>query len=110
MAALGDIVIYILMICAILGAFAAIRDSNHGLGKEFMQGFYVIGQVFVPTAGVMASIPIISYAIEHLVGPLFGLIGADPAIAATFIFPADMGAYQLSDVLSQSREAWILTL
>ena len=35
---IGTIIIYIIMICAVLGAFGAIKDAQHGIGKEFMEG------------------------------------------------------------------------
>lgn len=37
---IGTIIIYIIMVCAVLGAFGAIRNANKGIGKEFMEGIY----------------------------------------------------------------------
>ncbi|WP_378944734.1 ethanolamine utilization protein EutH [Mesorhizobium sp. ANAO-SY3R2] len=110
MAAIGTVVIYIIMACAIAGAIAAIRDNEKGLGKEFFEGIYSIGPIFVPVAGIMASIPYLSEVVRVAVGPAFAMIGADPAIAATTIIAADMGGYQLADVLAQSRDGWIMAL
>lgn len=105
---IGTVIIYIIMACAVLGAFAYIRDSESGLGKEFQEGLYSIGPIFVPVAGIMASIPYLSQFISTVVGPLFTLIGADPSIAATTIIAIDMGGYQLAEALAQSSEAWII--
>lgn len=105
---IGTVIIYIIMACAVLGAFAYIRNPESGLGKEFQEGLYSIGPIFVPVAGIMAAIPYLSEFVSAVVGPLFMLIGADPAIAATTIIAIDMGGYQLADVLAQSREAWII--
>lgn len=110
MAAIGTVVIYIIMACAIAGAIASIRDNEKGLGKEFLEGIYSIGPIFVPVAGIMAAIPYLSEVVRVAVGPAFALIGADPAIAATTIIAADMGGYQLADVLAQSRDGWIMAL
>lgn len=110
MAAIGTVVIYIIMACAIAGAIASIRDNEKGLGKEFLEGIYSIGPIFVPVAGIMAAIPYLSEIVRVAVGPAFALIGADPAIAATTIIAADMGGYQLADVLAQSRDGWIMAL
>ena len=52
----GKIVIYIIMACAVLGAFAAIKDSEQGLGKQFMEGLHTVGHIFVPAAGIMALV------------------------------------------------------
>ncbi|MDN6838062.1 MAG: ethanolamine utilization protein EutH, partial [Staphylococcus equorum] len=107
---IGTVIIYIIMVCAVLGAFGAIRNANEGIGKEFMEGIYTIGPIFANSAGIMASIPFISQFIEKFFGPLFDKIGADPAIAATSILATDMGGYQLADVLKDSYEGWIMAM
>lgn len=108
MASIGTFVIYIIMACAIAGAIASIRNSEEGLGKEFIEGLHSIGPIFIPVAGIMASIPYLSYFIEMAVGPLFSVIGADPSIAATTIIAVDMGGYQLADALAETRDAWMI--
>lgn len=106
----GNIVIYIIMACAVLGAFAAIKNSDDGLGKQFMEGLHAIGHIFVPAAGIMASIPYLSWFIDKVAGPFFAAIGADPAIAATAILATDMGGYQLAEVLRETQEGWIMAM
>lgn len=108
MASIGTYVIYIIMACAVAGAIASIRNAEEGLGKEFREGIYAIGPIFIPVAGIMASIPYLSEFVRVLVGPLFSAIGADPAIAATTIIAVDMGGYQLADALAQTRDGWIM--
>ena len=107
---IGTVIIYIIMICAVLGAIGAIKDAQRGIGKEFMEGIYTIGPIFANSAGIMASIPFISKFIEHVFGPMFDKIGADPAIAATSILATDMGGYQLAEVLKESYEGWIMAM
>lgn len=107
---IGKIVIYIIMTCAVLGAFAAIKNSDEGLGKQFMEGLHAIGHIFIPAAGIMASIPYLSWFINKVCGPFFSAIGADPAIAATAILATDMGGYQLAEVLKASHEGWIMAM
>lgn len=107
---IGTFVIYIIMICAIAGAVASIFNSETGLGKEFVAGLHSIGPIFIPVAGIMASIPYLSKFISSLVGPLHSMLGADPAIAATTVIAADMGGYQLAKALAQSPEGWIMAM
>ncbi|MCM3079963.1 ethanolamine utilization protein EutH [Brevibacillus invocatus] len=107
---IGSVIIYIIMICAVIGAIAAIRNSDTGLGKEFMEGLHSTGYIFVPAAGIMASLPYISWFVEKAVSPLFHQIGADPAIAATAILASDMGGYQLANMLKSSLEGWVMAL
>ncbi|WP_173915394.1 ethanolamine utilization protein EutH [Halobacillus sp. Marseille-Q1614] len=110
MVLVGNIVIYIIMTCAVIGAIASIKNSEDGIGGQFMEGLHAIGHIFVPAAGIMASIPYLSWFIDKVFGPFFEKIGADPAIAATTILASDMGGYQLAEALQQSYEAWIMAL
>lgn len=110
MSMIGNVVVYIIMTCAVLGAFAAIRNPEEGLGKEFMNGLHTVGHIFVPAAGIMASIPFLSQFIDSVIGPLFNSLGADPAIAATAILATDMGGYQLANVLKETYEGWIMAM
>lgn len=98
------------MLCALAGGIASIFNSDEGLGFEFLEGLRSIGHIFIPVAGIMASIPYLSLMIESVFGPVFGLVGADPAIAATTLIAVDMGGYQLADTLATSRESWIMAM
>ncbi len=57
MSIIGDAVIALIMLCALVGAIAAIFNDKKGLGKEFLEGLHAIGHIFIPVAGIMASIP-----------------------------------------------------
>jgi len=110
MSILACIVISVLMLCAAAGALAALRNDEKGLGKEFKEGLYAIGYIFVPVAGIMASIPYLTQFVEAVIRPAFLAIGADPAMAATCVIATDMGGYQLADKLAQTRESWIMAM
>ncbi|MFK3792912.1 MULTISPECIES: ethanolamine utilization protein EutH [Pseudomonas] len=107
---IGNYVLYLIMLCAVLGALAAIYDSDRGLGKEFMEGIHATGYIFVPAAGIMASIPYLTVLIESVFGPFFESLGADPALAATMIIASDMGGYHLASALAASKEALVMAL
>lgn len=107
---IGTYVIYVIMACALIGALAAIRDDQRGLGKEFVEGLYSIGPIFLPVAGIMASIPYLSMFVKAVFGPIFAAIGADPAVAATTFIAIDMGGYQLAQTLAGSQESWVIAM
>lgn len=107
---IGTYVIYAIMLCVLLGAVAAVRDDKEGLGKEFIEGLYSIGPIFLPVAGVMASVPFLTELVKTVVGPIFSAIGADPAIAATSVIAIDMGGYQLAQNLAASHETWVIAM
>lgn len=110
MAQFGNYVLYIIMFCAILGALAAIKNDESGLGREFIEGIYSIGPIFLPVAGIMAATPYLSAIVRTVFGPAFNAIGADPAIAATTFIAVDMGGYQLAEALAVSKEGWIMAM
>ena len=52
MVLLGQIIIWIIMACAVVGVIGAIRDEKIGIGKEFMTAFHQLGIIFIPFAGL----------------------------------------------------------
>lgn len=107
---IGIVVITIVMACAVAGAIASLRNSESGLGKEFLEGLHAIGYIFVPVAGIMASIPFLAWFVRETFGRLYVLLGADPAMAATSFIAVDMGGYQLARGLTASHESWIMAM
>lgn len=106
----GEIVVYIIMACAIIGCFASIFKEESKLGNEFLEGINSIGAIFLPVAGIMASAPYLTIFVSSVFGPLFGLVGADQAMAATTFIAVDMGGYQLAEQLAQTKESWIMAM
>ncbi|MGF1473262.1 MAG: ethanolamine utilization protein EutH [Rubrobacteraceae bacterium] len=108
MAILGQVVIFIIVSFGVIGAIAAIRDDEHGMGKEWKEGLHSIGPIFIPVAGIMASIPYLSRFVEAVVGPVYNLVGASPAMAATSVIAVDMGGYQLAQAIADNTQNWIM--
>ncbi|NBA00656.1 ethanolamine utilization protein EutH [Erysipelothrix rhusiopathiae] len=110
MKVISDIVIYIIMACAVIGCFYSIKDSESELGQQFTAGIEAIGGLFIPIAGIMAALPILNIFISKFIAPLFTVFGADAAMAATSLLAVDMGGYQLAAALAQTHEAWIISM
>src|SRR5579863_589680 len=110
MSIIGTVVISVIMCCAVAGAVASLFDGEQGLGKEFLDGLHAIGHIFVPVAGVMAAIPLLSQLVHAVAGPMYSALGADPAIAATTFIAVDMGGYQLARSLTEVHETWIMAM
>lgn len=108
MSGLGQYVIGVVMLFAMWGAIAAVRDDSTGMGWEFMEGIRTTGVLFLPVGAVLAAAPVLSAAITHAIAPLFSFVGADRAMAATTLISVDMGGYQMADAMAASRENWII--
>ncbi|MBR1480458.1 MAG: ethanolamine utilization protein EutH [Paludibacteraceae bacterium] len=106
----GQIVIYIIMACAVVGCIASIVKEDSELGNQFLEGINSIGSIFLPVAGIMASAPYLTWFVSKVFGPTFGLLGADQAMAATTFIAVDMGGYQLAQALAQTKESWIMAM
>lgn len=107
---LGNIVVYIIMFCAVIGAIASIIKEDSELGNQFLEGINSIGAIFLPVAGIMASAPFITKFVSTVFGPLFKAVGADPSMAATTFIAVDMGGYQLANALASTKESWIMAM
>jgi ethanolamine transporter len=110
MSAIGIVVISVVMLCAVAGAIASLFDSEKGLGKEFLDGLHAIGYIFVPVAGIMAAVPLLSKLVSAVAGPVYAAMGADPAMASTTFIAVDMGGYQLARSLTEVNEIWIMAM
>ena len=106
----GTIVVYIIMACAFAGAVASVINPESELGQQFVAGIDSIGPIFLPVAGIMAAAPYLTAFVSSVFGPVYGALGADPAMAATTFIAVDMGGYQLADALAQTRESWMMAM
>lgn len=106
----GTAVVYIIMACAVAGALASAVKPESELGQQFVAGIDSIGPIFLPVAGIMASAPYLTAFVSAVFGPAYGMLGADPAMAATTFIAIDMGGYQLAEALAQTKESWIMAM
>lgn len=106
---IGNYVIYVIMGFVTIGAIAAVHDDQKGLGKEFVEGIYSIGPIFLPVAGIMASIPYLAKFVRFAGGPIFEFFHADATMAATTFIAIDMGGYHLAfKVAAGDIDNWIM--
>lgn len=108
MEVIGTWVIYLIMVCAAIGAIASVVNEDGHLANEFMNGINSIGPIFLPVAGIMASAPYLTSFVTQVLSPAFEIFGADPAMAATTLIAVDMGGYQLASELAKSKESWMI--
>ena len=110
MVIIGKFVLYMIMVCCALGAVAAVVKPDSGLGRSFHEGIGVMASLFIPIVGLMISVPYLVVAVDRVFGDLFGLIGADTAIAAATFVPADCGGYALALQLASSPEITMMCI
>lgn len=106
----GKLVLYLIMVCCLSGAIASVIKEESGLGKAFEEGLQTVGQLFLPIAGLMVSVPYLTIFVQKVFGALFNNIGADSAIAATIFIPSDVGGYLLAHQIAHTPETWIMAM
>ncbi len=108
MEAVGQIIIYVMMAFVLVGAIAAVINDERGLGREFKEGIYSIGVIFLPVAGIMVFMPYLTEFVSKVLGPMYAWMHADPSLAAATIIAGDMGGYQLASETASSHGAWMM--
>ena len=101
----SDIIIYIMAIFMALGAIDRIFGSRFGLGKEFEDGILALGSLGLAMLGIISLAPVLANILRPVIVPVFGFLGADPAMFAGTILACDMGGGALAVELAASGEA-----
>lgn len=102
---INEIIIYIMVVFAVLGAIDRILGNRFGLGEKFEEGILAIGTLAVSMVGIIALAPVIADLLKPVIVPVFGWLGADPAMFAGSILANDMGGAPLAQALALSEDA-----
>jgi ethanolamine transporter len=102
---INEIIIYIMVFFAALGALDRIIGNKFGLGEKFEEGIMAIGALAVSMVGIIALAPVIANILKPVIVPLFGFLGADPAMFAGSILANDMGGAPLAQALALDPDA-----
>lgn len=101
---LNQIIIDIMVLFMSIAAVDRILGSPLGLGNKMDQGVAAIGPLCIPMVGMIVLSPVLGRALTPVVRPLFHLLGADPAMAATSVLACDMGGYSLAYAIADTQE------
>lgn len=99
---INSVIMAIMMIFMIVGAADKIRGNKLGYGEKFDEGFNAMGPLAIAMAGVVAAAPVLAMVLQPIIGPLYRLLGADPAMFATTLLACDMGGYPLAMQLAET--------
>ena len=99
------IILWVMAAFALLGAADRIFGSRLGLGKQFEEGIVAIGALSLSMLGILTLTPVLARLLKPVLVPIYGFLGADPAMFAGSVLANDMGGAPLAMELAQSREA-----
>ncbi len=100
-----EILITLMAIFAVAGAVDRILGNRLGLGKEFEDGITAMGSLALAMVGIIAIAPVLANLLRPVVVPVFGFLGADPAMFAGTILASDMGGGALAKELTADPQA-----
>ena len=103
-----EILIALMALFAVLGAADRILGNRFGLGKEFEEGILAMGSLALAMAGVITLAPVLAAVLKPVVVPIYGFLGADPAMFAGTILACDMGGGSLAMELTDNAQAALL--
>lgn len=102
---INEVIVWILMICMVLGALDKIIGNKFGLGEKFDEGFMALGPLALAMVGVVSLAPVLKRVLEPVVAPAYKALGADPSMFATTLLANDMGGYPLAKAMAETPEA-----
>lgn len=102
---INQIIIYIMVVFMVLGAIDKCLDNKFGLGEKFEEGIMAMGSLGVAMIGIICLAPVLANILKPVIVPVFGALGADPAMFAGTILANDMGGAPLAQQLALTPEA-----
>ena len=100
-----EIIIALMAVFALLGALDRILGNRFGLGKEFEEGVMAMGSLALAMVGVVCLAPVLAGLLRPVVVPIYGFLGADPAMFAGTLLACDMGGGPLAAQLTSDPQA-----
>lgn len=103
-----EILIAVMAVFAVLGALDRIFGNRFGIGQEFENGILAMGSLAMAMIGVITLAPVLAAVLKPVVVPVFGFLGADPAMFAGTILACDMGGGALAAEMTTDPDAALL--
>ena len=100
-----EIVLTVMAGFALLGGLDRVFGNRLGLGEKFEEGIQAMGSLALAMLGIICFAPVLAELLRPVVVPLYGLLGADPAMFAGTILANDMGGGPLAYALTEDPEA-----
>lgn len=102
---MNELIMYIMITFAVLGAFDRIIGNRFGLGEKFEEGITAIGVMSLSMVGMISLAPVLAKLLQPVVVPVFRAMGSDPAMFIGAILANDMGGAALAGELAVDADA-----
>lgn len=105
----GDIITYIILFFALIGAADRAIGCRFGPGKSFEKGIGTAGALILAMIGPIALAPLIASSLAPVLTPVLGKIGIDPSVIAGLFMANDSGGWPLALALAEDADVGRLT-
>lgn len=102
---IDKIIIIIMTIFMVIGGVDKILGNKFGYGEKFEEGITAMGALAVAMVGIISLAPVLGNILTPIVGPLYKMLGADPAMFATTLLANDMGGAPLALKMAENPQA-----
>ncbi len=102
---ISKIIMIIMAAFFVLGALDRLFGNKTGMGAEFERAFGLMGPTSLTVVGLICLAPVMAPLLLKVVGPIFGLIGADPAMLPGVLLSCDVGYHIGAEMSSQPEIA-----
>lgn len=96
----SSIVMTILAVFSVIGLIDKLRGNKGGYGEKFDEGFGAMGPLALSVVGIVSLSPVLLLLLGPIITPLYGLLGASPAMFPSSFLALDMGGYALATQLA----------
>ncbi len=103
-----EFLITLMAVFALIGAADRIFGNRLRLGEEFEKGILAMGSLAMAMVGIICLAPVLANLLRPVVVPVYGFLGADPAMFAGTILASDMGGGALAQELTENTQAALL--
>ncbi len=101
----SKVVMTILAVFMLVGLIDKLRGNKLGYGEKFDDGFNAMGPLALSVVGIVSLSPVLLMVLAPFITPVYGLVGASPAMFPGSILALDMGGYALSTQLAGAETA-----
>ena len=101
---INKLILYVMVFFMLVGAVDKCFGNKYGYGEKFEEGFMAMGALALAMVGVVSLAPVLATVLKPVIGPVYKMLGADPAMFATTILANDMGGYPLAMQLAGSPD------
>lgn len=103
-----EILIGIMALFAVLGALDRLLGNRFGLGERFEEGILSMGSLALAMIGIVCLAPVLAAMLRPVIVPVYGFLGADPAMFAGSLLACDMGGGSLAAQMTEDPQAALL--